>query len=82
MILKGVITIRLKTIIKNLIKSLTSDENIDKKSITATDQQEVEYIRAKLILAANRLKKEGYRKHSVTGIMKNVLKRKRIDDKL
>lgn len=42
-------------------------------------EQEVEYIRAKLILAEQRLEKEGYSERSVKDIMKDVLKRKGID---
>ena len=42
-------------------------------------EQEVEYIRAKLILAEQRLEKEGYSERSVKDIMQDVLKRKGID---
>lgn len=45
-------------------------------------QQEVEYIRAKLIIAEERLEKEGYSERAVTEIMESVLKRKGIDAKL
>lgn len=45
-------------------------------------QQEVEYIRAKLIIAEERLEKEGYSERSVTEIMGSVLKRQGIDAKL
>lgn len=42
-------------------------------------QQEIEYIKAKLILAEKRLENEGYSERSITDIMKDVLKRKGID---
>ena len=45
-------------------------------------EQEVEYIRAKLILAEKRLEEEGYSERSAKDIIRDVLKRKNIDAKL
>lgn len=45
-------------------------------------EQEIEFIRAKLILAEERLKKEGYSERSVADVMQYVLSRKGIDTKL
>lgn len=45
-------------------------------------EQEIEFIRAKLILAEERLKKEGYSERSVADVMQDVLSRKGIDTKL
>lgn len=45
-------------------------------------EQEVEFIRAKLILAEKRLEEEGYSERSARDIMRDVLKRKNIDAKL
>lgn len=45
-------------------------------------EQEIEFIRAKLIFVEERLKKEGYSERSVADVMQDVLNRKGIDTKL